>query len=148
MVGEEEDTREVASMNTGLSKQRPRAGSRDMLSQHPNYRNSEGSNEDTNKGLSPTPLPTPMDRESTSASEDIEESITLPAPAPTNPTRAPPEKKQGLLVNTEDRDVGAITMLQNNPAEGEGSRRSQRIRKPVNLFQPAVWKALVARTNE
>ena len=148
MVGEEEDTREVASMNTGLSQQRSRAGSRDMLRQHPNYRNSEGSNEDANEGLSPTPLPAPTDRESTSASEDIEESITLQAPAPTNPTRAPPEKQRRLQVNTEDRDGGAITMLQNNPAEGEGSRRSQRIRKPVNLFQPAVWKALVARTNE
>ena len=40
------------------------------------------------------------------------------------------------------------TMTNAEVDDSLGNRRSQRIRKPVDLFKPTTWKALVARTNE
>ena len=144
MVGEEEEGRAVASMNRGLSQQKSRVESRDTISQHSNYRNIEHTNEDTNERATPTLPPPSIDRESTAAIDDIRDSITLRAPATTPNLRSQVPGQPRPSTNAETEEA---VSSQNRPA-GEETRRPQRIRRPVDLFKPAPWKALMARTNE
>ena len=104
-----------------------------MLSQHTNNRDPENSNEDANK--TPTPTPTSLNQGVTASTDDIEESVTLHAPATPARTCSQPMRRREPPPNAEVEEI-------------LGNRRLQRIRKPVNLFQPVTKRALVAQTNE
>ena len=129
MEQERESSRASTTMNRNLSQHE----SRDMLSQHTNNRNPEYSNEEANK--TPTPTPTSPNPDVSASTDDIEESITLQAPGTAARIRSQPIGRREPSPHREGDEI-------------LGNRRSQRIRKPVDLFQPATWKALVARTNE
>lgn len=149
MVGEEEDSREVASSNRGLSQQKSRGESRDPISQHINSHN-EYPNEDENESTPATPIPTPnsTDRESTANVDDIKDSITLRAPPTTASVLSQAKRQPRPPANSEDLEGEEQEVMLNRPPREGGTQRPQRTRRPVDLFKPAPWKALVARTIE
>ena len=146
VVEEMEQERESWPTRAPMSRNISQHTSRDMLSQQTNDRNNEYSNEDTNK--TPTPSPTSTNRESSVSTDDIEESITLQAPATTSSMHSRARRQPRRPANAEDTAGEEEVGLQDRPATAEGTRRPQRTRRPVDLSKPAIWKALVARTNE
>lgn len=132
MVGEAEKTRETAPVNEDISQQE----SRDLLSKISENRNYEELIEETYEDIIPPPTPAspPTTRESTAAIDDFEETITLRPPMNTTPVIPPPHSQPAPTPNEE--------------APGGAYERPQRIHKPIDLFKPASWKALVASTRE
>ena len=134
MVQNGESSREETPMNRTLSQQ----GSRDLLNKNKGLRIDKEWNDNTYAENAPTPTysPTQATRESTAIDDDLEDTITLRAPL-SSIQEIPPSGAQPETSANEEEILAGGT-----------SRRSQRARKPVDLFKPAAWKALVARTIE
>ena len=144
MVAVGEKLGDAPPMNTTLGQQE----SRDLHSQHSNYRIPERLNEEETEGIT-TPPPTSTIRKSTASNDNkIEDSITLRAPEATISTSSQSRKHPGPPGKAENIESPQSTISQNWPKEADGSKRPLRTRRPIDLFKPASWKALVARTNE
>lgn len=74
---------------------------------------------------------------------DIEDTVVVRAPSTISRTdlHTPPTAHH----LTEE---GEPSGENNHPSRRLSTQRPQRIRKPVDLFKPAPWKAMTARTNE
>ena len=127
----EENTQENTPMKTVLSQHMSREGPRDLLSQLPSNKNYKDWAEDT---YDETPTEPTSTTHEDSNNDDMEDTITLRPPATTTPNTQLPRRRQESMPNAEE------------PARG--NQRPQRTRKPIDLFKPAAWKALVARTTE